>query len=65
MKIRKIETFTDTFVCFVRVTADDGSEGWGQVAPYNADITAAVLHRQVAPYALGQDAYDIDRKSVV
>lgn len=59
MKIQRIETFTDQFVCFVRVTADDGSQGWGQVAPYNADITAAVLHRQVAPYALGQDAYDI------
>src|SRR5690606_16021229 len=60
MKIRSIETFTNQFVCFVRVTADDGSHGWGQVAPYNADITAAVLHRQVAPYALGQQAFDFD-----
>jgi L-alanine-DL-glutamate epimerase-like enolase superfamily enzyme len=60
MKIKSIETFTDEFVCFVRVTTDDGSEGWGQVAPYNADITAQVVHRQVAPHALGQDAFDID-----
>jgi len=59
MRIRSVETFTNEFVCFVRVTVDDGSQGWGQVAPYNADISAAVLHRQVAPYALGQDAYDI------
>lgn len=61
MKISSIETFTDAFICFVRITAEDGSQGWGQVAPYNADITAAVLHRQAAPYALGQDAFDIAR----
>ena len=60
MKIQSIETFTNEFVCFVHVRTDDGREGWGQVAPYFADITATVLHRQVAPYALGQDALDID-----
>ena len=60
MKIRSLETFSNEFVCLVRVRCDDGSEGWGQPAPYNADITALVLHRQVAPYALGADALDID-----
>lgn len=60
MKIRAIETFSDEFVCFVRVTAEDGATGWGQVAPYYADITATVLHRQVAPYCLGQNGDDID-----
>ena len=60
MKIRSIESFCDEFVGFVRITADDGSQGWGQVSPYNADITAQVLHRQVAPWSLGEDAFDID-----
>ncbi len=60
MKLKKIETFTNEFVCFVRATAEDGAQGWGQVAPYNADITAQVLHRQVAPFALGMDCFDID-----
>lgn len=60
MKIRRIETFSNAFVCLVRVTTDSDAVGWGQVAPYNADITARVLHRQVAPHALGQDADDID-----
>jgi L-alanine-DL-glutamate epimerase-like enolase superfamily enzyme len=60
MEIASIETFTDQFVCFVRVRTVDGGEGWGQVAPYNADITAQVLHRQVAPYALGRSALEID-----
>jgi L-alanine-DL-glutamate epimerase-like enolase superfamily enzyme len=60
MKIEKLETFADTFVCFVRLTADTGDVGWGQTSTYNADITAAIFHRQVAPWALGQDASDID-----
>jgi L-alanine-DL-glutamate epimerase-like enolase superfamily enzyme len=44
----------------VRLRTDDGAEGWGQVSPYNADITALVMHRQIAPHALGRDALDID-----
>lgn len=60
MKIQKIETFTDEYVCFVRITREDGAQGWGQVSPYFADITAQVLHRQVAPHVLGRDALDID-----
>ena len=60
MNIRKIETFTNEFVCFVKVTTSEGNEGWGQVAPYYADITATVLHRMVAPHVLGLNALDID-----
>ena len=67
MKIRSIETFSTGHVGLVRVRSDaasGGAEGWGQVSPYNADITALVLHRQVAPhalgYSLGHDARDID-----
>jgi L-alanine-DL-glutamate epimerase-like enolase superfamily enzyme len=59
MKLARIETFSNPFVGFVRVTAEDGAQGWGQVSPYHADITSLVLHRQVAPWALGYDADDI------
>ena len=59
MRITAIETYSNRYVGVVRVRAEDGSEGWGQLAPYNADISAAVLHRQVAPHALGADALDI------
>ncbi|MFN5011148.1 MAG: mandelate racemase/muconate lactonizing enzyme family protein [Gammaproteobacteria bacterium] len=59
MKIAKIETFTDEFVCFVKVTTDTGATGWGQTSTYNADITATVFHRQVVPWVLGRDATDI------
>ena len=60
MKLKSIETFTTQDVGFVRVTADDGSQGWGQVSTYHADITVQVLHRQVAPWTLGKDTTDLD-----
>jgi L-alanine-DL-glutamate epimerase-like enolase superfamily enzyme len=56
---RWIETYATEEVALVRIRTDDGGEGWGQVAPDNADITVQVLHRQVAPHALGADAQDI------
>jgi L-alanine-DL-glutamate epimerase-like enolase superfamily enzyme len=58
-RIASLETFHDEFVCFVRVTAEDGAFGWGQTSPYNADITAQVFHRQIAPWALGHCSHDI------
>lgn len=59
MKIAKIETFSTEMIGVVKVTADSGDYGWGQVSTYNADITSLILHRQIAPHALGQDALDI------
>jgi L-alanine-DL-glutamate epimerase-like enolase superfamily enzyme len=60
MKIASLETFANQFVCFVRLTTDSGAVGWGQTSTYNADITAAVFHRQVAPWTLGAEALDIE-----
>ena len=60
MKIARIESFSNQFVGFVRVTMADGAQGWGQVSTYHSDITAQVLHRQVAPWTLGRDATDLD-----
>ncbi|MBI2718969.1 MAG: mandelate racemase/muconate lactonizing enzyme family protein [Rhizobiales bacterium] len=58
MKIRRLETFCNEFVGFVRATSDTGDQGWGQVSTYNADITCEIFHRQVARHALGTDALD-------
>ncbi|MDQ0511769.1 mandelate racemase/muconate lactonizing enzyme family protein [Ancylobacter amanitiformis] len=59
MKIKRLETFSNRAVGFVRVTREDGRQGWGQMSTYNADITAQVFHRQIAPHALGAEADDI------
>ncbi len=53
-RIAKIETFCTPLVGFVRVTSEDGQQGWGQVSTYNSDLTCEILHRQVAPWALGR-----------
>jgi L-alanine-DL-glutamate epimerase-like enolase superfamily enzyme len=58
--ITSIETYSNQFVAVVKVVTDDGDEGWGQVAPYQADITAQVLHRHVAPHAIGQDETQLE-----
>ena len=59
-RIVRLETFHNEFVCFVRVTAEDGNVGWGQTSTYNADITAQVFHRQIVPWTLGADCSDIE-----
>ena len=61
MKIKSIETFCTRYVGLVRVTADNGMQGWGQVSAYNADISAMVLHRQVAPWTLGREVAEISQ----
>jgi len=60
MIISSIETFATDYLALVRVRTDDGDEGWGQVSPYNADLTAEIVHRQVARHVLGMDADDIE-----
>lgn len=61
MKITRIETYTRNPISFVKVLTDTGDEGMGQIAPYNADIAAQALHRQVAPVFLGRDPADLER----
>jgi len=59
MKIKRLETFTRRQLSIVRVTTDEGARGIGQTSPFNADITAQVFHRQVAPHVLGAETSDI------
>ena len=61
LKIRSIESFTrGATLSIVRLRTDDGSEGWGQISTYDADIAATVLHRRVARHALGRDPAEFD-----
>ena len=61
MKIQRLETYThQRHLSLVRVITDDGAEGVGQISPYDADISALVFHRLVAPVALGKDPLDLD-----
>jgi L-alanine-DL-glutamate epimerase-like enolase superfamily enzyme len=60
LKIQSLETFVRGAIGLVRLRTADGREGWGQVAPYEATVTVDILHRLIAPHALGQDPADID-----
>ena len=42
------------------ITNETGEQGWGQVSTYHSDITCQVLHRQVAPWVLGLEFFDLD-----
>lgn len=58
--IRRIESWTKGSFGIVRVTTDDGQEGFGQLSSFEPETTATVLHRQVAPQVLGKDPAQID-----
>lgn len=61
MKIERLETFSTKMDSIVRVTTNTGEQGIGQISPWNADISATVFHRQVAPHALGRDPLEIEK----
>lgn len=62
MRIDKIETYTQSStVSIVRIVADNGLEGFGQIAPFDADLSATVLHRKIAPLVLGRDPGDFEQ----
>ncbi len=61
LKITSLETCTQgSTLSFVRLRTDDGSEGWGQISTYDADISAQVFHRKIARHALGHDPAELD-----
>jgi len=60
MKINKLETFTKPYVSFVKITNDNGDEGYGQMSTYHSNITAQICHKQVAPWVLGKTYDDFD-----
>ena len=60
LTVKSIETFRRDSLGLVRITASDGKTGWGQMAPYEPDISAEVLHRLVARLVIGRDISDID-----
>jgi L-alanine-DL-glutamate epimerase-like enolase superfamily enzyme len=60
LTITKVESWTQGSLGLVRVTTNDRREGWGQLSSFEPDITATVLHRQVARHVLGSDPSQID-----
>ena len=60
LKISKIESWVQGQYGFVRITTDNGQQGYGQLSSYDPQISAIVLHQKVVPHVLGQDPSRID-----
>ena len=60
LTLTMVESWTQGSYGIVRVTTNDGREGYGQLSSFEPDITATVLHRQVARHVLGSDPSQID-----
>jgi L-alanine-DL-glutamate epimerase-like enolase superfamily enzyme len=60
LTITKVESWTRGSYGIVRVTTKDEREGYGQLSSFEPDISATVLHRQVARHVLGSDPEQID-----
>jgi L-alanine-DL-glutamate epimerase-like enolase superfamily enzyme len=60
LTITRVESWTQGSYGIVRITTNDGREGYGQLSSFEPDITATVLHRQVARHVLGSDPAQID-----
>lgn len=60
MKLKSIETWSNQYIGVTRLTSEDGAVGWGQLSTYYSDITAQVLHRQVATHVLGEEISSLD-----
>jgi L-alanine-DL-glutamate epimerase-like enolase superfamily enzyme len=60
LKLVSVETHTrGEQLSFVKVTADDGTSGWGQISTYDADVSATILHRKVSSHFLGKDPAEL------
>jgi len=60
MKIKKLETFTKSYVSFLKITDSANNIGYGQMSTYHADVTVQIFHKQVAPWVLGKSWYNFE-----
>ena len=63
MIVNRLETFSNRWVGFVKVTTDTGDEGWGQMSTYNADITAGSSTARWRPMPSGTAPVTLPRSS--
>ncbi len=60
VKIADVEAFAVKGAVFVKVTADDGSAGWGEAGHSGAPLVARLVRSELKSLCVGQDVFDID-----
>jgi L-alanine-DL-glutamate epimerase-like enolase superfamily enzyme len=56
-KIAKVEAFAVRSAVFVKVTADDGTGGWGEAGHSGAALVARLINREMAKLVAGDDVF--------
>jgi L-alanine-DL-glutamate epimerase-like enolase superfamily enzyme len=56
-KIAKVEAFAVRSAVFVKVTADDGTAGWGEAGHSGGAMVARLINRDMAKFAIGGDVF--------
>jgi L-alanine-DL-glutamate epimerase-like enolase superfamily enzyme len=59
-KIAKVEAFAVPRAVFVKLTADDGTTGWGEAGHSGGKLVAEVIRRELAQLYQGADVFDGD-----
>lgn len=59
-RIAKIEAFAVPRLVLAKVTADDGTVGWGECGHSGGELVAQVVRREVAPVATGEDVFSAE-----
>lgn len=60
VKIAKVEAFAVPRAVFVKLTADDGTTGWGEAGHSGAKLVAALIRSELASIYEGADVFDGD-----
>ena len=60
MKITEVTPLFLNPTVLVRVSTDAGIVGWGECSPMNGRVVAAHVTHSLAPFAVGQDPFDIE-----
>ena len=56
-KIAKVEAFAVRSAVFVKVTADDGTGGWGEAGHSGGALVARIINREMAQLVVGEDVF--------
>jgi L-alanine-DL-glutamate epimerase-like enolase superfamily enzyme len=59
--VKTVETFVVKGACFVKITASDGSFGWGEADADNAPLMAAFIHNGLKEKVIGQNPWNTEK----
>ena len=59
-RVKEVVAYAVPDAIFVRVTADDGTSGWGEAGHDGGYLVQEVVHRELRPLVVGADVFDAE-----